>query len=489
MPGAEPDADFGLVTLAGLEAALPLRALREVVPCPEDLARLPARTDGLLGAMALRDLVVPVLDLGARLGAPVAPGDGHVVVVVCDDDRMLGVLAEGTREVTSIPSGVLRPVVAPDGPLLVSHTFRHPDTGAVVSVLDVAALLSLPGVPSVRGDTAADPAATAASRPAGAAERLTVMRCGDHQLALDVAHVHTTRADAWPQPSVFDSAMCDSVADFREQRVPVVDPLVLLGLGRMPSPSTGTGLVLDLGEGYVMLALSALVDVVDVPAQDVLALPGFAVRRPDLLRGIADIPGAGHCLVLDGAALHADPELQALAGLNVATDPDAAPTAPGAPPVTAARAGDERVYLTYSVGHDVATPLEHIAEIIAVPPAHTATGVAGAVRGVAVHRGTAVPVICLPTLLGMPRPATAAHGCLLLVAVDDEHVGFAIDALRAIDPLVWEPAARRPAAGVPVLDPARALHDAPRIAVGEPQRLLAELDLRALARSVHAGCA
>jgi purine-binding chemotaxis protein CheW len=494
MPEAgHEDATFGLVTLAGVEAALPLSALREVVPCPAELAELPLRAEGMLGAMTLREIVVPVLDLRAQLGSPAERGEDQVVVIIADEDRVLGLLADGTRHVHRVPAEDLRAVQTRSGELLFSHTFRHPETGSVVSVLDVAALLALPGVPTVH-----DPAVAGDGGPAhgdserrGDRSRLTLLQCGAHLLALDVAHVHTTRADAWPRPSVFDGPLCQGVTEYRGMRVPVVDPLALLGLGRLPEESTGHGLVLDLGEGYVVLALTALVDIRDVAAGDVHRVPAFAVRRPDLLAGMGEVEGVGQCLVLDGDALHAEEDLCALAALNTAVEGEAeagdVAEAGQAGGDTAAVRGP--VYLSYSVGVDIATPLEQVAEIVTFPSERIPTDVGDIVLGVVVHRDAAVPVLCLPTLLGLSRPEIAPSACLLIVEVDGDRVGFAVQALRAIDPLAWK-AKRDVDAGerddARPLDPGSALRDAALISVGEDPRLLPELDLRAIARAVRA---
>lgn len=424
----------------------------------------------------------------AKARVPAEPTAGEVVVIIAQDDRVLGLLADGARGITRVPPADLRAVQADGGPLLFSHTFRHPEAGDVVSVLHVSEVLRLPGVPTVH-----DPAAARGGvlqvdeRRAGTRRTLTVLRCGEHALGIAVEHVHTTLAGAFPKPSVFDSALTQGVTEYTDLHVAVVDPLELLGLGQLPGDRTGAGLVLKFEAGYVVLALTALVDITEVAAEEVLSLPAFSVRRPELLAGIADVEGTGQCLILDGDALLGDPDLQALASMNEAVES----SADGA---VAAAAGDEReavsvagrVYLTYSVGRDVATPLEQISEIIALPSARTLTEVGDAVLGVVVHRRAAAPVICLSTVLGLPRGPVTSATCLLLVPVDGDLVGFAVQALRAIDPLKWEKKQEPDADARGVVDVSQALRTAQLVSVGENPRLLPDLDLRAIARAVRA---
>lgn len=238
--------------------------------------------------------------------------------------------------------------------------------------------------------------------------------------------------------------------------------------------------MLDLGHGYVVLALTELLDIVELSDADVLPVPSFAVRRPAVLAGMADLDGRGPCLVLDGETLLGDVDLSSLAAVNTALEsaldstPGAAGDRPGA--VTGGRA-----CLRFTAGVDVAVALDQIEEILPFPSTVTDTGLGGGLLGVVVHRSSAVPVLCLATLLGRsPGPVTAAS-CLLLVAVDGDRVAFAVDALSGIDPLSWEDD-RTPAA--PVEDLSRVLQRAPLVQVGSEARLLPDLDLRGIAGTV-----
>lgn len=493
-PGRGGDAGvYGLLTLAGVQVALPLAALREVVPCPEQFADLPVSTEGLLGAMSLRTLVVPVVDLRSRLGVPAERHDEQVVVLIAQDDQLLGLLADGVRGITRVAAGDLRAVQAVGTPLLFTHSFRDPSLGCVVSVLHVSAVLDLPGLPTVHDPGVASHAGHAVARVAGTAiadgprRTLTLLRCSTHVLGIEVAHVHTTLSGARPRPSVLDHALCRGVTQVMDREVPVLDPLVLLGLGELPPDDSGAGVVLQLEHGYVVLALSAVLDIREVPDAEILPLPAFAVRRPDLFAGITDVSGLGQCLVLSGDALRTEPDLQAFSSVNTTVgDADRAEQTDGQ------GRSNGPSYLTYSVGTDVATPLEQVVEIVPFPTSSTATGVADAVLGVVVHRRAAVPLLCLSTILGLPRAPVTSATCLLLVEVDGTHTGFAVHALRTIDRRTWQepPDDLGRTRGTPAVQHAGvtgALHASPLVCVGDETRLLPDLDLRALARAVRAG--
>ncbi|MEU2348354.1 chemotaxis protein CheW [Modestobacter sp. NPDC049651] len=484
-PEVVPAADvYGVVRLAGVDVGLPLSVLREVVPCPAELSGLPAAAPGLLGAMDLRTTVLPVVDLRAVLGRETGRRPDQVVVVIAWEGQALGLLADEVCGVTRVPGPALLPVRAQRGELLFSHTFLHPETGRATSVLDPAAVLGLPGVPTVADVTRSTAAVVAGGGPAGrraGGRTVTRVRCGPHLLAVDVRHVHTTLPTPATRPTPLRSALVAGATEFAGREVGVVDPLVLLGLGRRPGTPPEAGLVLDTGAGYAVLALDGLLDLVQLAEEDLLPVPAFAVPRPELLLGVADV-GGQTCLVLDGEALLGEPQLRGLAAMNTevgaadAVDDEArsrSGAAPGGAP-----------YLTFSIGVDVTTPLEQVAEIVPWPASVTAGSAVPEVLGLTVHRGAAVPVLCLARLLGRPPLRVGPATCLLLLDVDGEPVAFAVDALRSIDPVSWtDPDQHRRTGAGDRLD--RALQDAPLVQVGTSGKLLPELDLRRVARTVR----
>ena len=481
-PGEDAGGDVvhGLLRLAGMDVALPLSALREVVPCPAELAGLPAVAPGLLGAIELRRLVLPVLDLQAVTDRAQERRADQVVVVVASGGRVLGLLADQVQGICQVAADTLVAAHAHGGGLLFSHTFRHPDTGRAYSVLDAAAVLALPGVPTVSDVTRA-PATVRDGGPGVGRRTLTVLRCGEYRLAIDAAHVHTTIPTPDLRSSVLTSRMCPGTVEYDDREVPVVDPLVLLGLGELARADTGAGLVLDLGHGYVVLALSELLELAHVGPEEVLPTPSFALPRPDLLGGMVQVEGFGDCLVLDGDTLLADPQLSGFASVNTALASSSTGDESTTSAAAAAAAGAP-AYLTYSIGLDVATPLEQVSEILPFPEVLTRTSVPG-LLGLVTHRRSVVPVLCLATLIGLESRPVTAGTCLLLVDVDGEQVAFSVDALRSIDPLTWTDPDQVRDRGADQLE--RVLQTSPLVQVGGQTRLLPGLDLQRVARAVR----
>ena len=98
---------------------LPIGRVREIVLVPA-IAPVPESGDAVLGIINLRGRILPVLDLGHRLGVSRGPDDrsGRVVVVEQDAEHQLGLLVDEASEVLRIPDASLSPPPELPGGLL-----------------------------------------------------------------------------------------------------------------------------------------------------------------------------------------------------------------------------------------------------------------------------------------------------------------------------------------------------------------------------------
>ena len=80
---------FGVFQLASMQLALPLGALREVVPLGT-LEALPAPAGSVVGGLDLRGAIVPVLDITRLLDTDCTERRRNVVIMAVDSFPKLG---------------------------------------------------------------------------------------------------------------------------------------------------------------------------------------------------------------------------------------------------------------------------------------------------------------------------------------------------------------------------------------------------------------
>ena len=82
------------------EYALPIEQVQEIIRAVEPRT-LPHADPGLLGVINLRGVTIPVFDLGLVLGGAPQAGDGKIIVVEGDGQRV-GIVVDEVSEVLTV---------------------------------------------------------------------------------------------------------------------------------------------------------------------------------------------------------------------------------------------------------------------------------------------------------------------------------------------------------------------------------------------------
>ncbi|MEZ5231269.1 MAG: chemotaxis protein CheW [Acidimicrobiales bacterium] len=140
---AEP---YGVVAIRGNAVGIALDQLREVVPAPERYLPLPTAAPGLLGAIDLRGLLVPVIELDI---AGTAEGTAPIIAVLHIGAGLLGLAADRVLGVERVDPSRLQPLrTAGADDCLFPCCYHDPGGHGVVSLLDGEALIERSGVPA-----------------------------------------------------------------------------------------------------------------------------------------------------------------------------------------------------------------------------------------------------------------------------------------------------------------------------------------------------
>lgn len=134
------------VVAGGLRLAIELPAIREIIE-PGALVPVPATAACWRGVMNLRGAVVPILDLGLRLGLPsCGQGRRRCVVIVEHGDGDVGLLVDEVSAVTDLPGRIETPTFGSRVPGAFLRGVVV-DGESLVTLLDVGALLAFENAP------------------------------------------------------------------------------------------------------------------------------------------------------------------------------------------------------------------------------------------------------------------------------------------------------------------------------------------------------
>jgi chemotaxis signal transduction protein len=429
------DQTYGLMRIGGALLALPVSAIREVVPEQTDYAKLPVKAEGLLGAVDIRGAIIPVLDLRETLGLAAGNSGTQVIVIMRYEGRLIGLTVDEV-------SGIARPepedlfslsAAAPRLACpLATHSFQT--LSEIATVLSAKGIAELPAVPLVEEKILGRHDAQAAAR-----ESILLFRYGRSHLGIDATCVDATVPAVAIRKTSFSVGPCLGVIDHHGYEVPVVDTQAMIGLGMGEPQALTPVIVIRFGNDALLgLAIDEVRDIVRLAGADIVDMPLRAPGKATLFRGM--IAGQGEqqdSLVLNAAALRADHGLVGIAALQ-----KSGPATPGAAAGrSAGQAGRPLTYLTYAAGAELATPLEQIKEILHYP-AHIAPFdfPNPALLGLFKHRDRVTPLISLASLLGKRHDPDPVQARVLFVEHAGMTAGFVVEALRSIDTGSWRSA-------------------------------------------------
>lgn len=306
---AGPDRQALLVfEVAGQEFALPVDRVREVLPAPREIARMARAKAHLLGVMAVRDRLLPLVGLRALFGLDGGGGqsEGRRVVVVRSGigQAPVGVLVDEVREILRLDPALIDPV-----PPLLAREPEFEDLDGIaradggrrlVSVLSAQRLFrhgAALGAEAGGEGNGMEPAQSAEG--SGSTERFVVFRLAGAEYGLPVADVREVlrRPDSiTPLPNAPDFVA--GVLTLRGEVLPLIDQRRLLNL-----PATTASLSAGLERGRVVvvgrdgLLVGLLVDglsgLVTVPTERIGPAPAVSAAQRRLIRRVATLDPAG----------------------------------------------------------------------------------------------------------------------------------------------------------------------------------------------------
>lgn len=440
---------FGLLRIGRLSVAVPAIVIREVAPCPDDLLPFPGLIPQIVGAIELRQQVIPVLDLAGILnpGEDGAASRDRIVVVLRmrHADRVFGILANGIDGVSPLDATTTAKLDFAQvelGRAIIRATFA--DGGLNGVIIDPDALANFPGLASVEDRT---------SRPKGqlrtSIPRL-VFQVGGLRCALDTTYVDASLPSQKLEPAPVKDRLWMAMLQHNGVEIPVIDTLALLGRGEMASGRTHGGAIVlrsnlsapggEPGFGHVALLIDSVDDIIRIEADLIAPLDEDLADAP-FIEGIIDL-ASGPCLLLAARNMVCDERIVKLGAVKQKPGELAAAGQSGTGGATAGAeagnpAGVTETFMVFSVqGCDFATPLGDIDEILSGD--HAVVGFddpAADVVGLLSRRGRTIPVIDFGSQMGLPPDAARAFTIIARGEAQGKtrRAAFRVDALRSVE--------------------------------------------------------
>jgi purine-binding chemotaxis protein CheW len=363
-------------SVAAQEYALDIAQVQEIVQLPEHITALPNAPAHVLGLIALRNRLLPMVSLRSLFGLPRVEyaEQQRIVVTLLPGGMNVGLVTDAVKEVLSVPRSQAEPMpgilAADDGLQEITSVCRLEEGKRLVSIIATDRLLRMPAIAqaiaaaqsnaqstarSVTQSTvqsAALPAAPSAPIATNAGEtdtmptgtlqadtlhaddidtdddlQVVIFRLGAEEFGVPITSVQEivrvpeslTRVPRTP-------AFVEGVINLRGTVLPVIDQRARLGLPLLQRRDGQRIMVYLLGGTRTGFIVDSVAEVLRIPQSDIAPAPELSGEQNPLISRIANLQGAKRLVMLiDPQHLLQGRELQAVQRMKSAGDPGSVP--------------------------------------------------------------------------------------------------------------------------------------------------------------------
>ena len=437
---ADPWCTYAHIELAGMRVAVTTDFVRQIVPRPQTLARLPRREGALDGVFKLRGQVVPVVNLGTWLQLPSGTEPPHVMVLGTEG-QVIGVAIDAIHGLLRVRASKVETVLhdaADDG--FFSSVLSLADDGELLSVLDPLRLMSKARAWASEGQNVPSGAPAEADTPnrpmrngANPTHTQALVRLGAAALAVPFQHVREVLTQP-PVQRVFgrETAMLGMVR-WRGVDVPLADPAKML---QLPLASAAQGkrlmMVLEHEGRHLALPVDGVMAVRAFASEKVQAASDTALFPPDTYAGSTTLDDGQRVLLLDSTHVLAAYGFKPLHGNGALALTTLTAT------VSAQEQAKTQPYIVFDMDGEWAAPMSALQEITPFPADFkSAEGSHPAITGTFAWRGKTLPVLDVrpsskqPAGGGTPRTTTPK---LMVVKANGRMAALVVNEVLALLP-------------------------------------------------------
>ena len=298
-----PELVFVTFGLAGQAYALPIAEVGEVLALPPHILAMPRTDAAMLGVVALRETLLPVVSLRALLGFEQgAPDRDARIVVARVGDTRVGLVVDRLQAILRTPPATVAPVPAVlnrgPGEARIQSICRLPGKAGLVSILSAERLF--------RDDTVTHLLAEGRQQTElgldaddGAQEQIVVFRLGQEEYGLPVAAVdEVLRLPATLTRVPRAPGFIEGVMNHRGRVLPIIEQRRRFGVAGEAAGSQRRVIVTTIGDRQAGFVVDTVSEILSVAADQLQATPELAADGRRMFDRVANLDMDGRIILL-----------------------------------------------------------------------------------------------------------------------------------------------------------------------------------------------
>lgn len=444
---------YGCFRYGSMNLAVPIGSLREVVPY-QTLTELPSSTHYVAGAIDLRGILVPVLNLARLFNKTEPEQELGCIIVIRHQGKVVGLLANEIQGLYFLDPEQCSPIHSePGAESILSATLKHSDINLISSLLNVPSLFLLKGWIAAQDQEIGlnDQNAMVAIKEQNQTGMkgnipLMLLKSKNHEFAVNPTDVEATFSNPDIKTQEFSNRLFLGTFNYRGDEIPAIDLCELLGLSD-DAQSGNQMFVVRTAHGAIGLAIDEVLEITEIKSSKLAKVPTIGFSKPQYYASILDNcdlpesivrkikPTGCHQLILNIETIKNATEVIDLTKTyhqNTKKNHDTK-NEYGTQNVMS-----ERRLITFQTHREMATPVEEVSEILRYSTQIEKARFSCEVLGVLTNRGKSIPVFDTAFLIDGIQGTLDENSSVLVFDIEGSPLGFAVQRLRSIEPINWE---------------------------------------------------
>lgn len=426
---------YGSFILGGIELAINVKAIQQVVNYPEKIISMPLSPNFLIGVFNLRSLIIPIINLKRLLKFDHFQVTGLEKIAIVEHMGVrVGLIFDSTSEIIRVKEENQNNFNYSEesGPNVISGAIKLDEGARILQLLDPFAVISIENIPQVASHQQNTLKSSFFTGHLHENRKKCIsFNVSEIVMAFDISAIHEIVKGGEIQHSTFETEICLGIINLRGQIVPIINFAEIVGINQceIKNISETRIIVLKLEQELFGIMVDSVESISTYMTTEIIPMPIFQNKRVAMFKGCIPIEGRD-ILLLDPVNILSNEEILSITrGHSKIYKSDRL-----LKEETKKNISKREAYITFKLNHLFGVSIKDIREIIAFPDnLLSAPGLPSFVSGLYNLRGEMVTVINTRILYGFDDKVAENIDLKILIFVyENEKYGLIVDSVESI---------------------------------------------------------
>jgi purine-binding chemotaxis protein CheW len=426
---------FATFDIGGVEVAINVKSIQEVVNFPERIIPMPLAPQFLIGVFNLRGLIIPIVNLKSLLKfEDSSVSTNQKVAIVDHEGAKVGLLFDSTNEIIRVNDEMLSNFnyVEEKSHKVISGAIKLDSGNRIIQVLAPFELLLIENIPQILEQQSRKNVNNSSSIFHHEKRKKCIsFSVGEMNLGFEITGIHEIIKVPSIQTSSVDNDICIGIVNLRGQTVPVIDLALLLKMDTNTEKRIEEKRIIILKVENELFGL--LVDGVNsintYMLDELMQIPLLSKSRSNMFLGCLSIENVGEIILLNYNEILSNSEiLEITHGHSKIYSSNLEAT------TKQSKQMNRQAYISFKLDHLFGVSIKDIREIINLSDEIvSAPGMPSFVKGLLNLRGKLITIIDTRALYAMEiKNNFSASSKILIFDIADERFGLIVDSVESI---------------------------------------------------------